>query len=188
MEILFQRPFYAVWQSQMQSAIQDVKKLGRNQFKDPSLAGVLQGIVEKYKIDIARLEGEPEGKRRNEEQRVRDYGLTRTIQTSWLDISVPFVGEAETFRIGASSRLLIQEQVNIGRNALTIRVPDDDNAETRLAQFKKHVEHNLEILLREYETAKPQLEQAVQQAANQRKAQIEAEDTRDKGRSFRVTN
>lgn len=47
---------------------------------------------------------------------------------------------------------------------------------------------NLQTLRAEYERNKPQLEQTIQQAAAQRKAQIEAEDVRDKGRGFRVVN
>ena len=84
--------------------------------------------------------------------------------------------------------LLLFDRVTIGRDALTITVPDDDSADNKLAEFKKHVEHNLEILRTEYQRAKPQLEQAVQQIASQRRAQIEAEDARDKGRSFDITN
>jgi hypothetical protein len=98
------------------------------------------------------------------------------------------VGEAETLRISPSSMTLLFDRVIIGRNSITISVPDDDGADAKVQDFKKHVEHNLDILRREYESAEPQLEQAVQQAATQRKAQIETEDGRDKGRSFRVTN
>jgi hypothetical protein len=188
-EQLFQKPFNAVWQAQMQAAVNDVAKLGRNQFKDPSLGGVLQGIVDKYKIDVARLEGEVTAKRRKEEKQRRDnWGDVRMVQMTWLDISIPFVGEAETLKIAPSSMTLLYDRATIGRSSVTLSVADDESADGKVANFRKHVEHNLEILRREYETAKPQLEQAVQQAATQRKAQIDAEDARDKGRSFRVTN
>jgi hypothetical protein len=188
-EALFQKSFYAVWQHQTRAAVEEVKKLNRNLFKDPSLGGVLQGIVDKYKIDVARFEGEITAKRRSEEKQRQDsWGDVRMVKMTWLDVSIPFVGEAETLRIAPSSMMVLFDRATIGRNAVTISVADDDNADAKVQEFKKQVEHNLEILRREYESAKPQLEQAVQQAANQRMAQIEAEDGRDKGRSFRVTN
>jgi hypothetical protein len=188
-EALFEKPFYAVWQHQTQAAVEDVKKLNRNLFNDPSLGGILQGIFDRYKIEVARFEGEITAKRRSEEKQRRDsWGDVRTVKMTSLDVSIPFVGEAETLRIAPSSMTLLFDQATIGRSAVTISVPDDNNADAKVQEFKKQVEHNLETLRREYESAKPQLEQAVQQAATQRKAQIEAEDGRDKGRSFRVTN
>jgi ribosomal protein S21 len=183
---LFTKSFYAVWQAQVQAAVEDVKGLSRNQFTDPALDGVLQAIVEKHRIDIAQLQGEVTAKRRTEQRQRQDSW--DDVRSVWLDLDIPFVGEAETFRVGPSNMLALFDRVRIGRQSITLTVPDDDGAEQALQEFKKNVEHNLEILRREYEAAKPQLKQAVQQAAAQRKTQIEAEDGRDKGRSFRVTN
>jgi hypothetical protein len=150
---------------------------------------VLQGIVDKHKIEIAQLQGEVTAERRTEQRERQDnWGDVRTVTVTWLDLSIPFVGEAETLRVGPSNMLLLFDRIGIDRNSITLTVPDDEGAESKLADFKKNVEHNLEILRREYEAAKPHLERAVQQAADQRRAQIEAEDGRDKGRSFRVTN
>ncbi|MCC8958980.1 hypothetical protein H8B02_37860 [Bradyrhizobium sp. Pear77] len=83
---------------------------------------------------------------------------------------------------------LLDRRATIERNTLTISVVDDDRTEAVLQNFKQMVEGNLQTLRAEYERNKPQLEQAIQQAASQRKAQIEAEDARDKSRSARVTN
>jgi ribosomal protein S21 len=107
---------------------------------------------------------------------------------TWLDVSIPFVGEAETFRIGPSSMALLNNRATIGHNTLTVSVADDERAESAVQDFKRMVEGNLHSLRAEYERNKPQLEQTIQQAATHRKAQIDAEDARDKGRSFRVTN
>ena len=116
------------------------------------------------------------------------WGDTHNVKVTSLDISIPFVGEAETFRIAPSTMTVLYDRVRISRTTLTINVPDDEGADSKVQEFKKHVEHNLQILRTEYERSRPQLEQAVQQAATQRKAQFDTEDARDKGRSFRVTN
>lgn len=188
-EVLFQKSFYQVWQLQMQAAVADVQKLDRKVFKDPSLGGILQSISEKYKIEVAHLQGEMSATRRTEERQRQDgWGDYRMMKTTWLDVGIPFAGEAETLRIGPSSMTLLDRRATIGRNTLTISVTDDDRAEAEVQNFKQMVEANLQTLRTEYERNRPQLEQAIQQAASQRKAQIEAEDARDKGRSFRVTS
>lgn len=188
-EVLFQKPFYQVWQLQMRAAVADVQKLDRKLFKDPSLGGILQSIAKKYEIEVARFEGEMSAERRTEERQGQDgWGDYRMIKTTWLDVSIPFVGEAETFRIGPSSMTLPSKRVRIGRNALTVSVVDDDRADSEVQSFRNLVEGNLQVLRTEYQRHKPELEQAIQQAATQRTAQIDAEDARDQTRSFRVKN
>jgi hypothetical protein len=145
--------------------------------------------VAKYEIEVASFEGEMTAKRRTEEREGQDgWGDYRKIKTTWLDVSLPFVGEAETFRVGPSSMAVPNHRATIDQRAVTISVVDGEGAEGEVQDFKKLVEGNLETLRTEYERAKPQLEQAIQQAVTHRKAQIDAEDARDKGRSFRVVN
>jgi hypothetical protein len=188
-EVLFQKSFYQVWQLQMKAAVDEVQKLDRNLFKDPSLGGVLQSIAKKYEIEIAHFQGEMTAERRTEERQGQDgWGGYRMIKTTWLDVSIPFVGEAETFRIAPSSMAVLFKRATIDRNALTVRVVDNDAADKEVQDFKNMVEGNLQILRNEYHQHKPQLEQAIQQAATQRKAQVDAEDARDQTRSFRVKN
>jgi hypothetical protein len=188
-EILFQKSFHAVWQQMLKQATQDVQKLDRKLFSDPALGGHLQRIATKYDVEVARFEGEMTAKRRTEERQRQDgWGDYRMMKTTWLDVSIPFVGEAETFRIAPSSMTLLSNRATVGHGALTISVIDNERADGEVQDFKKTVEGNLHTLRTEYERVKPQLEQTIQQAATQRKAQIDAEDARDTGRSFRVTN
>lgn len=74
---------------------------------------------------------------------------------------------------------LLGKRVTIGRDALTISVLDDERAKTEVQRFKGMVERNLQTLRAEYERNKPQLEQTIQQAAAQRKAQIDGLQVRD---------
>lgn len=188
-EVLFQGSFQAGWRNALKLAAEDVQKLDRKLFNDPALAGHLQKIATKYEIEVARFEGEMTAKRRTEEREGQDgWGDYRKIKTTWLDVSLPFVGEAETFRVGPSSMSVLHHRATIGPHAVTVSVVDNEGAEGEVQDFKKMVEGNLQTLRTEYERAKPQLEQVIQQAVTHRKAQIDAEDARDKGRSFRVVN
>jgi hypothetical protein len=189
MEVLFQKSFHQVWQQMLAQAAQDVQKLDRKLFSDPALAGHLVKIAAKYGVEVAQLDGEATAKRRSEEKERDDgWGGRHRVTITWLDVSIPFVGEAETFRVAPSSWSSPNNEVVIGANKLTISVIDDDRAETVVENFKKTVGGNLQTLRSEYERVKPELEQRIQQAANDRKAQIDAEDARDKARSFRVVN
>lgn len=188
-EVLFQKSFHALWQHMLRLAAEDVQKLHRKLFNDPALGGHLQKIAAKYDVVVARFEGEATAKRRVEERQGQDgWGEYRKIKTTWLDISLPFVGEAETFRVAPSSMAILFKRATIGRNTVTISVVDNEGADGEVQEFKKMVEGNLETLRAEYERNKPQLGQTIQQAATHRKAQIDAEDARDIGRSFRVMN
>lgn len=188
-ELFFQKSFHAVWQNALRLAAEDVQKLDRKLFNDPALGDHLRKIATKYDIEVARFEGEMTAKRRTEEREAQDgWGDYCKIKTTWLDVSIPFIGEAETFRVGPSSMTLLYKRATIGRNAVTISVVDNEGAEGEVQEFKKMVEGNLQTLRTEYENVRPQLEQAIQQAAHHRKTQIDAEDARDKGRSFRITN
>jgi septal ring factor EnvC (AmiA/AmiB activator) len=69
---------------------------------------------------------------------------------------------------------------------LVIALLEDDSTERTVQTFVSQVSQNLDALRAEYEQAKPQLEQAIQQAAEQRTGQIAAEKERDKKLSFPV--
>ncbi|QOG21732.1 hypothetical protein [Bradyrhizobium sp. SEMIA] len=188
-EALFKKSFYAVWQQMLEQATRDVQQLDRRLFNDAALGQHLQRIAKKHDVQIAQFEGEMTAKRRTEQKRRQDmWGDARTVEVTLLEVNIPFVGEAESLRIAPSTMTLLNQRATIGRNSLTIAVADDDRAESEVQDFKNTVEGNLRILRTEYERAKPQMEQTIQRAASQRKAQIDAEDARDKGRSFRIIN
>jgi Skp family chaperone for outer membrane proteins len=104
------------------------------------------------------------------------------------DVSIPFVGDPESFRIAPSRCGVPQRKATIGSNALTITIPDDDNADSTIDNFKKTIEGNLQTARSEYAQMKAQLDQTVSAAAERRRQEIVAEDARDKSRSFRVIN
>jgi hypothetical protein len=187
-EALFRAPFYPVWQHTLQKAVEDVNKLDRSAFSDPSLGGRLQAITEKYSLNVARLQIEGvEGKARAREHRVRDaWGDARSMTQGWLDIAIPFTGDAESLRICPSRSTILSHAVQIGQQQIVLSLPDDDRADSQVRSFIAQANQNLDLLRAEYEQAKPQLEQAIQRAADQRKGQIAAEGERDKKLSFPV--
>jgi hypothetical protein len=187
-ERLFQGFWHSAWTHAIQKAVEDVDGLDRKIFSDPALAGHLQRIAEKYSFDVARIKKEGIQATRRETARAgRDaWGDQRVFKQTWLDVTIPFTGEAESFKIAPSRSLIPSHGASIGRDALTLTIPDDERAQSEVDTFVSQVSQNLDGLRAEYEQSKPQLQQAINSAADRRKAQIDAERERDKKLSFPV--
>jgi hypothetical protein len=186
-ERLFQKSWHQVWSNMLREAISDVEKLDRRAFSEQGLAGVLKQIADKYQADIARFEGEVTAKRIETVREGRDgWGDYRTFKHKSLEVSIPFKGEAESFRIAPSRYTNPNHHADIGRNAVTITIPDDAAADQAVQSFMEIVKNNLDVLRTEYEQMKPQLQAAINEAVARRQAQIKAEQELDNKRSFRV--
>jgi hypothetical protein len=189
MEKLFEHSLYAVFELRKSLAIQDVENLDRFILRDPSLGGALQKIATKHELNVARFQGEITAKRRIEDRDVSDgFGGSHRVKAPWYDVSIPFVGDADSFRIAPSRCSIPDRHARITQNELMISVPDDASTDAAVEKFKSIVNGNLQTLQSELQQMKPQLEQAIQQAADRRRAELDAQDARDKSRSFRVIN
>lgn len=189
MERLFQKSLYAIFEHVKALAVQEVDGLDTSIFNNSALGGVLQKIAAKHDLDVARFEGEITARRRTEDRRVSDgFGDSHLAKSTFLDVSIPFVGDPESFRIMPSRCGVPDRQATIERHALVITIPDDANAERTIEHFNGVVSGNLQTLRAEYGQMKPQIEQAIQAAVERRKARVAAQQELDKGRSFRVIN
>lgn len=187
MDRLFQHSLHGWWQNVLRAAANDVNGLSRDLFSNPSLGGQLQKIAEKYSLDVARINKEGiTAEAREEEFQGTDYGRHFTGKRSLLDVTIPFSGDPDSFRLSPSRSAVIMQRINIGQDSLTLTIADDQNAQREVDTVVTQLTQNLDTIRAEYEQAKPQLDQTIQQAANSRKNQISAEDERDKGRSFVV--
>jgi hypothetical protein len=186
---LFEGSWHAAWTHMIQRAVGEVDHLDRRLFSDPALGGVLQSIVQKYSVEIARLNTDPKvitADPVEDERYVNDFGDRHVVKIRRLRVTIPFTGEAESLKIAPSRSTIPSHAAEIGQNSVTITIADDDNADREVRTFCDQVQGNLDTLRQEYERDKPQLAQAVSQAAERRKAQITAENERDSRRSFTV--
>jgi hypothetical protein len=186
MEALFQKSLYTECERLKALVVREVEKFDRALFGNPALAGIVQKIADKHQIKVAEFRGQVTAKRRVEERTIDDFGDRRVIDVKVLDVSIPFVGDPESFRIAPSRSGIPQRKAQIGSKALMITIPDDENADTTIDNFKKTIEGNLQTARTEFAQMKTQLDQAVSAAAERRRQEIAAEHARDKGRSFRV--
>ncbi len=181
MERLFQHSLFAVFEERKSLAVQEVENLGLSVLRDPSLGGTLQKIAAKHAFDIARFQGEATAARRIEERDVSDgFGGHYRAKLPWYDVSIPFVGDADSFRIAPSRCSIPSRLARISQKELTISVLDDAGTDAAVENFKSIVNGNLQTLKFELQELKPQLEQAMQQTADRRRAELDAQKERDK--------
>jgi hypothetical protein len=188
-ERLFDKyPWHGVWAATIKAAVADVNQLPRKAFSDPALGGMLQKIAEKHSVEIATLDtANITAKPRVEERDGQDsWGDRRRFTMKWLDVTIPFNGEAETLRTHPSSWSTPAHGAQISSKSLTISIPDDANVEATVKKFCEVTNGVLNTLRSEYQRDKPQLEQAISKAVEHRKAEIAAEAERDSKLSFKV--
>lgn len=185
---LFEGSLHSTWQNALRSAAEDVAKLDRKLFNDPSLGGALEKIANKYALNVATiLKDKISAKAREEERDGTDsWGNYRRIKTKWLDVDIPFEGDSESFKIAPSHCTIPGHRARVNQNSLTLSIPDDANAQREVDTFVNQINENLARLRAEYEQMKPQLDQSIQNAAEQRKKQIQGEAEGDKNLSFPV--
>ncbi|MHB8270243.1 hypothetical protein [Bradyrhizobium sp.] len=145
MERLHQKSWSMLWQHMLKQAVDDVGKLDRRIFSDPALGGTLQKIADKYSVEVATIQPGASANRRVVEKEGNDgWGGRANFKQTWLDVSIPFTGEAESFRVSPSRCSIPSQQARIGQNELTISVIDDDNADAQVKSFIDAVTGNLE--------------------------------------------
>jgi hypothetical protein len=151
-ERLFGGSWYHARTSAVQQAVADVNKLDRRVFSDPALGNRLKEIVEKYSVEIARLNTDGITADAVEEEHFSDdYGRRRSMKIKRLRVKIPFTGETESLKIAPSTSTIPSHRAEIGQNSLTITIADDDNAEREVKTFCDQVQGNLDTLRQEYE-------------------------------------
>jgi hypothetical protein len=190
---LFESNWYAKWRDTVQQAVADVEKLERGIFSDPALGMRLQQIVERRTLRVAKLDnaGIVADSIEIETERNANGGYGGTpvmvpVKAKYLKVKIPFTGDNWSFDTAPTRSTVPSLTAEIGTNSLTIVVPDDENAERTVKTFCSAVQGNLDGLRQEYDRDRSQLEQAVRETADRRKAEIKAEADRDSKRSFPV--
>ena len=182
----FDGSWHNTWSNLIRQAIADVERLDRKLFSKPELGGELQKIVEKYSLEIAHL-GDATAKAFEDERVENDFEQLRSVKIRMLHVTIPFKGDEWSVKGALSGPAIPCRGAAVSANhSLTITIPDDHNAEREVMTYHGQVQGNLDVLRREYERDKPQLEQAVAQAAERRKEEIARENDLDSKRSFKV--
>ena len=125
-------------------------------------------------------------KAREDETVIHDYGESRIVKHAMLDVTIPFSGDSNSFKLRPSQCALLSQRISLGETSLTLSVQDDQNAQREVDSVVNQLMKNLDALRAEYDQSKPQMEQAIQQAAESRKAKIVSENDRDKNLTFKV--
>jgi hypothetical protein len=170
------------------SAVREVHSLPKSQFNQPSLAGVLERIAAKYKLVVATLQPDKkQGTRREVDQPIDDYGRQITMRVTFVDVAIPFTGDAKSFELAPNACQMIGGDWEIRGQELIVTLPDDQNLQRDIDGFVAIVSSNLDKLRAEAAQAQGNIQRAVENAANQRRAEIADEKERDKSRNFPIS-
>jgi hypothetical protein len=187
MPYLFSRSWLETQQDNLRAAMSDVDQLDRPVFDQPDLARVLDGIADRYTLEVASLD--KEGIRatgRTVKREKNDYGERIMIDVPFLDVQIPFFGNPETLHIAPSRCNVLDNNVEIRHGMLVLSIPDDANADREVKDFVERASENLNRLRDEAQRSQTHLRQALNEVVERRRRTISEEAGRDSKRSFPV--
>lgn len=184
---LFRIPVSNFIDQKISEARTQAERLSDSQLQDPSLAGVLEQIAD-FDFEVAKLNPEGrQGKRRTEKKARNDYGREIIVDVDFVDVTVPFTGDAQSLELMPSSGFQIHERAGVSRNGIVVSFLDDQNLDRNVDSFIKRVSENLKNLNADIEKIRSQRLQIAQSEANRRLEKIRARKDLDKSRSFPIT-
>jgi hypothetical protein len=187
---MFYLPVYAALTNVATQAFDDVRALNREIFCGPHLEEHLQKIARKYEFEVATIDvGGITGKRRQEKRRAQDgWGERVSIEQMWIDVTIPFSGDPDSFKIMPSQAVIPTKAASIGIKTLTLSVLDNDRTQSEVNLFVAQIKQNLDCLRVDLSGLKSRIGQTIKDEAERRKRQIDTENDRAKKLSFPILN
>ena len=108
------------------------------------------------------------------------------MRVTFVDVAIPFTGDAKSFELAPNACQIIGGDWEIRGQELIVTLPDDQNLQRDIDGFVAIVSSNLDKLRAEAAQAQGNIQRAVENAANQRRAEIADEKERDKSRNFPI--
>ncbi len=175
---LFQSSWHHFWALALRQAADNVERLDLKVLLGSDLSSQLERIAESYSLEIAQLDETRIMASRRETERIRpDVRNDECLfKQGWLDVTIPFSGEAETLRIAPTVCVIPSVCAEIGTHTLTLTVRDDNHADGEIDECIRQIAQNLENLRKDYREGKSQLEQTIKQVAENRQKRIREEE------------
>ena len=185
---LFQGSIYDFQKQRLAGAVAEVKALSASDLLDPSLAGKLDKIADQhFNVAVATLRPEERrGRHRDVPSQGTEFGRPVVRKVSYIDVTIPFNGDATSFSFAPSSSHVIMENTLIQDGAIGVSLLDDSNLDKNVDDIIKRVGENLDRIRAEMEQWRPHARKTLDQVAEQRIAELKAQKERDKGRSFPI--
>lgn len=164
-----------------------VEALPEDVITGPTVSVELDGISQRQSFQVATIKpGEKTGHPRTETLRFSDYGQPRDIAVEYIDVWIPFDGNATSFELMPSRSVMIGEEIEVTSGRLVIPLRDDDRLETTLDNLVNHIKMNLDQLRVDLADLPQRIRQALDAPANSRRDAILARRSRDRGRGFPI--
>jgi hypothetical protein len=173
---LFQgSPISELLHRSLQTAVSEVEGLGVTELGNPAIAGWIETLWAKHRPDVPVIfPTQRSGDTREEREERNDYGRRVIVTVTYVDVSVPFQGSSDLFRVRPSTTRVINEDIRMGHGCLICSLPLDDASTEKIDKVFAMVEGNLQQMRNDVGCFdKTALEQLSRLAA-ERKAKLQA--------------
>lgn len=174
-------------ESRLQSAGNAIDRLSLSDLRDPALAGRIERLWASTRAAIPLLQRDGKsGKMREVTERRTDYDREVAVQTTVVDVQVPYRGDGEMFHVRPSTSSMLNERVEVRDAHLHYTMPLDPVQEPRFDKMLDQIERNLATLRTEEENFSRHAIESLGKIAENRKKKLEGENKAASEFSFKV--
>jgi hypothetical protein len=116
-----------------------------------------------------------------------DHGREVAVQTTVVDVQVPYRGNGEMFHVRPSTSSVLNERVEVYDGYLQYTMPLDPAQESGFEKLLDQIERNLTTLRTEEENFSRRAIETLNTIAGERKQKLEDESKTASGFSFKVS-
>lgn len=156
----------------IERAVDEVQGMSFEVLLDPALAGKLDAIAAEYEPEYLTIQSPTEGVTTPNEPRTDQFS-GHTFRGSTLSVTIPFSGDEQLLVVSPSSFSIPNVRFEIRGKTFVIHTAHDDNAKQRIDEFVRQMRDNFSVMRQDFSRDLPRLRQALDQAAIQRRVELE---------------
>lgn len=165
---IFETTAFTFVEELKKKATAEVNLLSMQDLSDPALAGRLDRIAANYMPKFLVLEAPTQGIKKSRRVDRDDYGMHESRVVNYLDVVIPFQGDADLLRISPSRRSIPALPFVAEGNSLVVSVQDDERTKKSIEDFCFSMRENFSVMRQDLEGYLPQLRPALSDAAQRR--------------------
>lgn len=180
-------PIHHVLTERFATAREAVHDFDLPTLQNPNLAGRIEKLWADCAPEAPTILGDQKhSSEPREERRERNDGFGRriTVATTYIDIWVPFHGDAEMFKVMPSRSRVIDEQLHVQRSDLVYSLPLDDANAEKIEALLADIDGNLQVMRKDVEDFGKSAVQQLMALAVERRTKLAADADKRKKLGF----
>jgi len=143
---LFQgESIHGVLQRSLMSAVRAIEQVGLTALSDPALAGRIEKLWASHRPDVPVIfPDQRTGERREDRVARNDYGQRVLVPITYVDVQVPYKGDASLFKVMPSRSPTIDERIMADAGRLSFSLNLDEASKEQIDKLLAKIEANLQ--------------------------------------------